>query len=126
MNTCTLTVDELEADFAEHEADGGSITDGRDFYEAAGEMFPNTDPRVIHAAILTVLESNDGDLESSQVRRVITALADGFTGFEAEDRFLNTFNAEYPALDEDDRAQWENNALIVQIDGSGELRWSFE
>jgi len=125
MNTSTITLDELEADFAEHEADGGSITDGPDFYALAGEMFPNTDPRVIRAVTLTVLANNDG-VESSQVRRVITALEDGFTGFEAEDDFLEKFNAEYPALDDDDRAQWENSMLVVQFDDSGDLRWCFE
>lgn len=126
MTTTTLTIDQIEAEFAALEADGESLHQNYNFYKRAGEMFPNTDSRIIDAVTLTVIEGNDGDLESSQVRRVINALEDGFVN---EAYFLTTFNEQYPAGEDDldERAEWENTALVVERDAErGDLRWVFE
>ncbi|MBR8042061.1 hypothetical protein KDW85_27040 [Burkholderia cenocepacia] len=124
MTTTTLTLDQLEGEFADTEAEGFSLTHNPKFYALVGELFPNTDERVIHAVTLTVIEGRVGDLETSQVRRVIQALENGFVN---EPYFVSTFNAEYPVTEDDlgDRAEWENTALVVKRDG-GDVRWGFE
>ncbi|NTX43093.1 hypothetical protein HT749_06735 [Burkholderia cepacia] len=126
MTTTTLTIDQIEAEFAALEADGESLHQNYNFYKRASEMFPNTDSRVIDAVTLTVIEGNSGDLESSQVRRVIKALEDGFVN---EAYFLTTFNEQYPAGEDDldERAEWENTALVAERETQrGDLRWVFE
>ncbi|MCA8180686.1 hypothetical protein [Burkholderia vietnamiensis] len=126
MTVTTLTLDQLEGEFADTEAEGFSLTHNPKFYALVGELFPNTDERVIHAVTLTVIESRVGDLETSQVRRVIQALQNGFVN---EQYFVTTFNQEYPAGsdDLDDRAEWENTALVVESERQrGDLRWVFE
>lgn len=123
MTTTTLTIDQLEGEFAE----GDTLLWNHKFYTLLGELFTNTDPRVIHAVTLTVIEGNDGDLESSQVRRVVHALENGF---DNQAYFLRTFNEEYPideSTDLDDRAEWENTALVIKRGNDRDtLFWGFE
>ncbi|PQV53426.1 hypothetical protein [Paraburkholderia sp. BL21I4N1] len=126
MIITSLTIDQLEGEFAETEDEDLSLVNNHKFYAQVGELFPNTDPRVIHAVTLTVIEGNDGDLESSLVRRTINAMENGFVN---EGYFLRTFNEEYPATEDDvdDRAEWENTALVVKRNSdSGDLYWAFE
>ncbi|WP_186043158.1 MULTISPECIES: hypothetical protein [Burkholderia] len=124
MTITSLTIDQLEGEFAETEAEDLTLVNNQKFYALVGELFPNTDPRVIHAVTLTVIEGNDGDLESSLVRRTVHALENGFVN---EPYFVSTFNAEYPVTEDDlgDRAEWEKTALVVKRDG-GDIRWGFE
>ncbi|MBU7436119.1 MULTISPECIES: hypothetical protein [Burkholderiaceae] len=128
MTITSLTIDQIEGEFPNTEAanpyDRETLLWNNKFYALVGELFPNTDPRVIHAVTQNTLESNEGDLKTSQVRRVIHAMENGFVN---EPFFVSTFNAEYPVTEDDlgDRAEWENTALVVKRDG-GEVRWGFE
>ncbi|MDR8057716.1 hypothetical protein [Burkholderia cenocepacia] len=129
MTITSLTIDQLEGEFAETEAEDFTLANNQKFYALVGELFPNTDPRVIHAVTLHVNVSGEGDREASHVRRVLHAMEDGFVN---EEGFLSTFNEQYPATEDDldDRAEWENTALVVKRETaeSGDLycSWNFE